>query len=447
MTTFDCVLMDLGLPDATGLEALRSVLEGAADTAVLVLTGLADEHSGTDAVAAGAQDYLVKGQVDGELLVRSIRYAVERKRADEQLRRLYASELREAENARLERGLLPHPATNDSRLRITTRYRSGRDGVLGGDFFDVVETADQRLFILVGDVSGHGPDEAALGVALRIAWRTLVLAGGDLDDLLPTLDRVLIGERRFDEVFATLCTARGRAVAGTRPAVPRRPPRAAGAGRQRRRRPDPAARRPGRPGARDAAGRHLGKPADRAGQRLAGDAVQRRPGRGPDRAGVGAARRRTAAGAGRRVPGATTTVRELVDHLIARARALHGGAAQRRCRGPRRGVPRIVTTTDDDGRARASSAWSLRRRLRRVLAALSVLVIALIALSVVLLVGVRRDQQQVIDRYFTAINISDQRFISQLDAETAVRGYALSGLIRDAAAVDPLHDRRSTASS
>jgi serine phosphatase RsbU (regulator of sigma subunit) len=201
---FDCVLMDLGLPDATGLDALRDVLDEAADTAVLVLTGLADEQSGTAAMAAGAQDYLVKGQVDGELLTRSIRYAVERKRADEQLRRLYASELRESENTRLERGLLPHPLTRDTRLSITTRYRSGRDGVLGGDFFDVVETADERLFILVGDVCGHGPDEAALGVALRIAWRTLVLAAVDLDELLPILDTVLVGERRFDEVFATL---------------------------------------------------------------------------------------------------------------------------------------------------------------------------------------------------------------------------------------------------
>lgn len=204
-TAFDCVLMDLGLPDASGLDALRSVLDAAAETAVLVLTGLADEHRGTEAVAAGAQDYLVKGQVDSELLTRSIRYAVERKRADEQLRRLYASELREAENARLERGLLPHPVTDDPRLEILTRYRSGRDGVLGGDFFDVVETSDRRLHMLVGDVCGHGPDEAALGVALRIAWRTLVMAGVDIDDLLPTLDRVLVGERRFDEVFATLC--------------------------------------------------------------------------------------------------------------------------------------------------------------------------------------------------------------------------------------------------
>jgi CheY-like chemotaxis protein len=52
----DCVLLDLGLPDSDGLEALRAVLEVAPSIAVLVLTGLADEHRGTEAVAAGAQD-------------------------------------------------------------------------------------------------------------------------------------------------------------------------------------------------------------------------------------------------------------------------------------------------------------------------------------------------------------------------------------------------------
>lgn len=202
---FDCILIDLGLPDASGLDALRSVLTAVEDTAVLVLTGLADEERGAEAVAAGAQDYLVKGQVDGQLLTRSIRYAVERKRADQQLRRLYATELRAAENQRLERGLLPQPLTQDPRVRVVTRYRSGREGVLGGDFYDAVETADGRVHVLVGDVSGHGPDEAALGVALRIAWRTLVLAGVTHDDLLPILDDVLVRERRFDEVFATLC--------------------------------------------------------------------------------------------------------------------------------------------------------------------------------------------------------------------------------------------------
>jgi serine phosphatase RsbU (regulator of sigma subunit) len=204
--SYECVLIDLGLPDASGLEALQSVLTRLPDMPVIVLTGLAADGVGTAAMAAGAQDYLVKGYVDGQLLARSIRYSVERKRADTQLRRLYAADLLAAENERLERGLLPEAVTSDSRLSVVTRYRSGREGVLGGDFFDVVETGDGLLHLLVGDVSGHGPDEAALGVALRIAWRTLVLAGVGHDEILPILDELVVRERKFDEVFATMCS-------------------------------------------------------------------------------------------------------------------------------------------------------------------------------------------------------------------------------------------------
>jgi DNA-binding response OmpR family regulator len=76
-----CVLLDLGLPDAEGIDGLRRLLAVAGSAAVCVLTGRSDEHLGVAAVAEGAQDYLVKGQVDGVLLVRSLRYAVERKRA------------------------------------------------------------------------------------------------------------------------------------------------------------------------------------------------------------------------------------------------------------------------------------------------------------------------------------------------------------------------------
>ena len=204
----ECVLLDLGLPDAQGLDGLLAVRQSAPDAAVLVLTGLADEDRAVQAVAAGAQDYLVKGQVDGHVLARSIRYAVERSRADAELRRLYAAELQAAENARLERGLLPQPLVGDAGLRVVSRYRPGRDALLGGDFFDIVEMSDGNVYGVVGDVCGHGPDEAALGVALRIAWRTLVFAGIDADRLLPVLEEVLVRERRSDEVFATVCMVR-----------------------------------------------------------------------------------------------------------------------------------------------------------------------------------------------------------------------------------------------
>jgi serine phosphatase RsbU (regulator of sigma subunit) len=205
----DCVLLDLGLPDAAGLDGLRRVLELSPNLAVLVLTGLADEHRGTEAVAVGAQDYLVKGSIDGQLLTRAIRYAVERKRADESVRRLYASEARAAENARLERGLLPQPLLRDGWVQVVPRYRPGRhQSVLGGDFYDVVECDDGALFALIGDVAGHGPDEAALGVCLRIAWRTLILHGADPDAILGAMDAVLVSERSTDEVFATVTMVR-----------------------------------------------------------------------------------------------------------------------------------------------------------------------------------------------------------------------------------------------
>lgn len=212
---FDCVLLDIDLPDANGLEALHAVLELAPGIAVLVLTGLADEHRATMAVAAGAQDYLVKGSLDGQLLNRAIRYAVERKRLDESVRRLYASEARAAENARLERGLLPQPLVGAPWLQVVPRYRPGRhQSLLGGDFYDVVER-DDSIFALVGDVAGHGPDEAALGVLLRVAWRTLVLSGADPDTILTTIDSVLVTERAGDEVFATVAMVRLSPAEGT----------------------------------------------------------------------------------------------------------------------------------------------------------------------------------------------------------------------------------------
>ncbi len=202
----DCVLLDLGLPDAMDLDGLHRLRAASPRTAIVVLTGLADQERGLAALAAGAHDYLVKGQVDEELLGRSVRYAVERRRSELSQQELRVAELHAAESARLERGLMPAPLVRDARLTVATLSRPGRERtLLGGDFFDAVELPDGTVRAMIGDVCGHGPDEAALGVNLRIAWRTLVLAGASGPDLLRTLEEVLIVERHED-VFTTLCT-------------------------------------------------------------------------------------------------------------------------------------------------------------------------------------------------------------------------------------------------
>jgi serine phosphatase RsbU (regulator of sigma subunit) len=200
----DCILLDLGLPDAQGLGAVSSMVEAAPDIPVIVLTGR-QERDGIDALAAGAQDYLVKDALTGELLERSIRYAVERNRAQRAQQQLREIQLSAAEQGRLERGLLPRPLLRTGTVECATYYHPGRDhAVLGGDFFDIVETPDGVVHAIIGDVMGHGPDEAALGVHLRVAWRTLLLAGTPEPTVLPTLARLLATEETATR-FATVC--------------------------------------------------------------------------------------------------------------------------------------------------------------------------------------------------------------------------------------------------
>ena len=156
----------------------------AADVAVVVLTGLADEHRGAAAVAAGAQDYLVKGKVDGPLLQPRDplrRRAPPRRRAGPAA--CATPSLRAAENARLERGLLPQPliarrrprrrhplparpATGAARRRLLRRRRARRRPAVRADRRRRAGTARTR------------PRSAS---SLRIAWRALVLAGVPAD--------------------------------------------------------------------------------------------------------------------------------------------------------------------------------------------------------------------------------------------------------------------------
>jgi CheY-like chemotaxis protein len=202
----DCVLLDLHLPDANGMDALDRIAKRDATVPIVVLTGLNDESFGASAVAAGAQDYLVKGRVEPEMLRRALLYAIERKRVELIAADLHTSQLRARENALLERGLLPSPLLlDDPGVEIVARYRPSReDALLCGDFYDVVQTPDRVVHVLIGDVAGHGPDEAALGAALRIAWRTLTFAGIHGVDLMRQLERMLHAERTDSGIFATV---------------------------------------------------------------------------------------------------------------------------------------------------------------------------------------------------------------------------------------------------
>ena len=81
----DIILLDLGLPDAQGLEAVRRAHAAAPRVPLVVLTGLDDESLAAQALQEGAQDYLIKGQIETRGLLRALRYAIERKTMEEAL--------------------------------------------------------------------------------------------------------------------------------------------------------------------------------------------------------------------------------------------------------------------------------------------------------------------------------------------------------------------------
>src|SRR5580698_3275087 len=82
----DIVLLDMGLPDEQGLETVRRSLAAAPDVPVIVLTGLDDETLAAEAMKEGAQDYLIKGQIENRALPRALRHAIERNQLDRRLR-------------------------------------------------------------------------------------------------------------------------------------------------------------------------------------------------------------------------------------------------------------------------------------------------------------------------------------------------------------------------
>ena len=118
---FDVVLSDLDLPDSTGLATMRAILAAAPKLPLVVLTGLQDDELGRTAIRQGAQDFLVKGEANGALIARTLRYAIERARLENQLHEVNATlERRVAERTAELVSASDSLRENEAQLRLTT---------------------------------------------------------------------------------------------------------------------------------------------------------------------------------------------------------------------------------------------------------------------------------------------------------------------------------------
>jgi len=143
--SYDAVLLDLSLPDSSGIDTVSQVIHAAPDTPIVVLSGLHDAELALSAVQGGAQDYLVKGQSNGEMIMRAVRYAMQRKQAETELRRARADlERKVGERTR-------DLTVSNERLRREIEQRHQAEAVLRkehGFIAAVLDTVDALIVVL-----------------------------------------------------------------------------------------------------------------------------------------------------------------------------------------------------------------------------------------------------------------------------------------------------------
>ncbi|AQL41383.1 hypothetical protein BV210_01030 [Halorientalis sp. IM1011] len=138
--SYDVVFLDLGLPESSGIATLERFVDRHTTVPVVVLTGLDNHERAIEAIQRGAQDYLVKDEIDGDTLARSLRYAIERKKSERELRR-------QKEQMEFFNSILRHDMLNGMeviKMRAELLERRG-EGDIAGDAETIVEWSDNII--------------------------------------------------------------------------------------------------------------------------------------------------------------------------------------------------------------------------------------------------------------------------------------------------------------
>jgi signal transduction histidine kinase len=210
---FDVVLLDLGLPESAGTETLDRFPPDDLDVPVVVLTGLDDKEAAVEAIQRGAQDYLPKGDLDADVLLRSLRYAIEREKQERALRR-------QTEQLRFFTDILRHDVGNG--MEVIRQNASLLKGSLDGedrdragtivewsdDMIDLAEKVRRMLQSATGDAETASRTVVDLSAALRDRIETVEgMDGVEIEAEVPDGLRVVADDMLADVLGNVLTNA------------------------------------------------------------------------------------------------------------------------------------------------------------------------------------------------------------------------------------------------
>lgn len=199
----DVVLLDLILPDSEGLETFLRVHKMAGSVPVVILTGLDDQRLAVTAMQEGAEDFLVKGEVNGHGLVRSLRYAMERSHRREMESQLDAANHEFRAARAIQQKLFPTvPQLSSFDFGGMSYCATGTCG----DYFDYIHMLGKCVGVVIADVSGHGLGSSLLMATTRAYLRALIRVHTDVGEILTIANRALVDDTQ-SEHFVTLVLA------------------------------------------------------------------------------------------------------------------------------------------------------------------------------------------------------------------------------------------------
>lgn len=177
----DVVVLDLALPDGSGVECIETLLVLDPEAAIVVLTGNDDKGLGLEVLRHGASDFLGKEEVSPDVLRRALLFAVERTRNRAANRRSQQDVQERRAAGQMQASLLPSTTPDVPGYDIAGAYRPADK--IGGDVFDIITVDSDTLLFHVADVSGHNLVSALIMAGLRRVVRTLAPREGDLVEL------------------------------------------------------------------------------------------------------------------------------------------------------------------------------------------------------------------------------------------------------------------------